>query len=197
MKSLEELLEASRSLHNHTCPGQVIGVRMAMLGCGLVGVEEPAQSKELLVYVEIDRCVTDAIQAVTGCKLGKRTLKYMDYGKVAATFYNITTGEAVRVVARDDSRQLAWAYAPVGLDKKAAQVYAYKIIPDDEIFKIMPVSLEVPETDLPGPPRRCVTCEVCEEGVSDGREVTQGERTLCRACAEGAYYRSVQSALTR
>ena len=86
MRSLGDLLEESGALHGHLCPGQVLGVRMATLGCRLVGIEEPAASRDLLVYVEIDRCAADAIQAVTGCKLGKRTLKYRDYGKLAATF---------------------------------------------------------------------------------------------------------------
>ncbi len=81
MRSLGDLLEESGALHGHLCPGQVLGVRMATLGCRQVGIEEPAASRNLIVYVEIDRCAADAIQAVTGCKLGKRTLKYRDYGK--------------------------------------------------------------------------------------------------------------------
>ena len=117
MRPFEELLEESGKLHGHVCPGQILGVRMAMLGCTLVGVDEPTKSKSLIVYVEIDRCATDAIQAVTGCRLGKRTLKYLDYGKVAATFVNTTTGKAFRVVAREDSRDTVWKYAQTGFDK--------------------------------------------------------------------------------
>ena len=113
MKAFEELLEESVAFHGHLCPGQVLGVRMALLGCSLVDVDNPTASKRLIVYVEIDRCATDAIQSVTGCKLGKRTLKYVDYGKMAATFLDTETGRAVRIVARDDSRERAWAYATV------------------------------------------------------------------------------------
>lgn len=188
MKTLDELLHQSRAHHGHSCPGQILGIRMAMLGCSLIGVPEPLDSKSLIVYVEIDRCVTDAIQSATGCKLGKRTLKFLDYGKVAATFVNIQTGEAVRIVAREDSREAAWRYAPPGLDKKAAQAHAYRVMPDSELFIATPVEVSIPEADMPGPPLRRVTCYACGEGVSDGREVEREGVALCRACADGAYY---------
>ena len=188
MRPLEDLLEESGALHGHLCPGQVLGVRMAMLGCRLVGVQEPTRSKNLLVYVEIDRCATDAIQAVTGCKLGKRTLKYQDYGKVAATFLNTHTGEAVRVAAREDSRQAAWRYAPEGVDKKTAQFHAYRVMPDEELFTAMPVLIHVPDYDMPGHPVSRVIYESCGEGVNDRREVTRDGSDMCLACAYGAYY---------
>ena len=171
-------------------PTQVLSVRMAMLGCALVAIDEPKSSKDLLVYVEIDRCATDAIQAVTGCKLGRRTLKYVDYGKVAATFLNIATGDTFRVVARDDSRDAVWSYAPKGVSKRAAQLHAYKVMPDGELFTVAPVRIDVPATDMPGHPLRRVACDMCGEGVNDGREIMQDGRTLCRACAYGAYYTS-------
>ena len=46
-------------------------------------------------------------KAVTGASLGKRTLKFLDYGKLAATFLNVETGKAVRTVALESSRRLA------------------------------------------------------------------------------------------
>lgn len=192
MQSLAELLERCASLHGHPCPGQVLGVRMAMLGCCLVGVEEPTRSKSLLVYVEIDRCATDAIQAATGCLLGKRTLKFVDYGKVAATFLNLDTGTAVRVVARDDARDAAWGYAPPGLDARSAQALAYRVMPDDALFTVTQVQVNVSPADLPGPPTRRTRCDCCGESVSDAREVEIQGRTLCRGCAGGAYYRPLQ-----
>jgi formylmethanofuran dehydrogenase subunit E len=139
MQSIEELLDRSASLHGHLCPGQVLGVRMAMLGCELVGIEEPNETRDLMVYVEIDRCATDAIQAVTACKLGKRTLKYKDYGKLAATFLNLASGVAYRVAARDDSREAARRYAPEGSDKKTAQLCAYEAMPLHQLFNVVPV----------------------------------------------------------
>ena len=129
---------------------------MAMLGCALVAIDEPESSKDLLVYVEIDRCATDVIQSVTGCKLGRRTLKYVDYGKMAATFLNVGTCDAFRLVARDDSRDAVWSYAPQGVSKRAAQLYAYKVMPDTELFTVAPVRIDVPATDLPGHPLRRV-----------------------------------------
>lgn len=184
----EDLLAESARLHGHLCPGQVIGVRMAMLGCNLVGVDEPETSKKLIVWVEVDRCATDAIQAVTGCKLGKRTLKFVDYGKMAATFLNTADDRAVRVLARDDARDRVWAYVPPGASKKEAQLEAYKAMPEDELFVITPVGIELAEEDQPGHPVSRVICDQCGEGVNDRREVRQTGRTLCRACDGGAYY---------
>src|SRR5918911_3762629 len=109
METIDQLLAECGRLHGHLCAGQLLGVRMALLGCRLIGIEDPrgADRKSLIVWVEIDRCVADAVGAVTGARLGKRSLKFFDYGKVAATFLNTETGEAVRVLAVDESRALA------------------------------------------------------------------------------------------
>src|SRR2546422_4190472 len=37
----------------------------------------------LITFVETDRCAADAVAVVTGCRLGKRALKFRDWGKVA------------------------------------------------------------------------------------------------------------------
>lgn len=190
MKTFAELLVESVAFHGHLCPGQVLGVRMALLGCRGVGVEEPRGSKQLVAYVEIDRCATDAIQSVTGCKLGRRTLKYVDYGKMAATFLNTETGRALRVVARDDSRERAWAYAPTSSARQEAQLQAYMRMPDEELFVVSPVRLQIPEEDMPGHPVGRVECDSCGEGINDRREVALNGRTLCRACAHGGYYQA-------
>ncbi len=193
MKSLEELLEEAVAFHGHLCAGQVMGVRMATVGCREVGVADPKSTKELIVCVEIDRCATDAIQSVTGCKLGRRTMKYVDYGKMAATFVNTSTGVAVRVLARDDSRERAWAYASPGASKEEAQLQAYKVMPEEELFQVTPVLLQLPQEDLPGHPVSQVVCERCGEGINDRREVLRDGRRLCRACAFGAYYQVTPS----
>ena len=194
MRSFEDLLEESVTFHGHLCPGQVLGVRLAMAGCREVGVSDPGRTRNLIVYVEIDRCAADAIQSATGCKLGKRTLKYVDYGKMAATFLNTETGRAVRVLARDDARERAWAYAQGGASKKEAQLQAYRSMPDHELFVIAPVLLEPAGEDLPGHPISRVVCDQCGEGVNDRREVRRGGNILCRACAFGPYYRRVSPA---
>jgi formylmethanofuran dehydrogenase subunit E len=176
-------------MHGHLCPGQVLGVRMSMLGLGKIGISDPKgrDRKNLIVFVEMDRCATDAVQSVTGCSLGRRTLKFLDYGKMAATFVNLATTDAWRVFARDEARALAKSHFPDEENKYLAQVEAYKIMTDDELFTTMPVRVHLRSEDMPGKPMRRVTCESCNEQVQDGREVCQEGRTLCRPCAEGGY----------
>src|SRR5262245_14375140 len=133
METLEELLKQAEQSHGHMCAGQVLGVRMAMLGCREIGVEDPrgTDKKSLIAFVEIDRCAADAVNTVTGCRLGKRTLKFYDFGKLAATFLNVKTGEAVRVVALESSREAANSAFPEIENKYQRQMHAYKILPDD------------------------------------------------------------------
>lgn len=191
MQSLDELLEECERLHGHMCAGQLLGTRMAVLGCRLIGIGDPrgVDRKKLIVWVEIDRCMTDAVSAVTGVRLGKRSLKYLDYGKVAATFLNTETGEAVRVVALEDSRQLAEARYPEIESKKERQFRTYREARDEELFKVEPVSVQYGEMDAPGRPRSRVACTHCGEGINDGREVLDASGvTLCRPCAHGGYY---------
>ncbi len=189
MDRLEELLTESAVLHGHICPGQVLGVRMAMRGCQELGIEKPKEeANRLIVYVEIDRCAADAIQVVTGCKLGKRTMKYVDYGKLAATFVDLQSGDAVRLVAREDAREKATLHRREGWTRHQAEVATYKVMSDEELFHIEPVLVEIPAEDMPGPPLRRVICSQCGEGVNDYREVTIAGNVLCRACAYGPYY---------
>ena len=142
----------------------------------------------MVVYVEIDRCATDAIQVVTGCKIGKRTMKYVDYGKVAATFVDLHTGDAVRVAAREDAREKATPRQSEGCTKYEAQLSAYKEMPDDELFNMEHARVKIPVEDMPGPPRERVICDQCGEGINDYREVRLAGKVLCRACAHGSYY---------
>lgn len=190
MESLDELLHRAEEAHGHMCAGQVLGVRMATLGCRLVGIEDPRgkDQKSLLVFVEIDRCAADAVNTVTGCRLGKRTLKYYDYGKLAATFLNTKTGEAVRVVALDAARQVADCAFPEIESKYERQLRAYKVLPEEELFKVEKVAVKVSAEDRPGRPVSRVICDTCGEGINDRREVRRENRTLCRACAGEAYY---------
>lgn len=187
----EALLRDSVSVHGHLCPGQVLGVRMSMLGLQLINIHDPKgkQRKDLMVFVEMDRCATDAVQSVTGCTLGKRSLRFLDYGKMAASFLNIATGRAVRVLAREEARELSRRYATDPDDKYQAQTAAYRIMPDEELFAVSEVYISPREEDLPGRPLSRVPCDGCGEHVQDRREVRLGKRTLCRSCAEGAYYR--------
>lgn len=191
MKSLEEYLIEAEKNHGHMCPGQVLGVRMAMLGCRLVGIDEPKAGKRLIVFVEIDRCAADAISTVTGCRLGKRTLKFRDFGKLAATFLNTETDEAVRVVALESSRELAKQLFDQLPTKKERQMAAYKTLPEEELFSWRRVRVNLSEADRPGHPLARVMCDKCGEGVNDHREVARGGLTLCRACAGEGYYEAL------
>src|SRR6187401_3413556 len=136
MRSFEELLKESSTIHGHHCAGQVLGVRMAMIGCREVGIDEPKNCKKLIVYAEMDRCATDAVQAVTGCSLGKRTLKFLDYGKMAITFLNTETGQAVRVLAKDDARKLVPLYVQDSANPREGQKQAYRIMPEEALFAV-------------------------------------------------------------
>jgi len=189
----DSLLEQSAEIHGHLCPGQVLGVKMSMLGLREVGISDPRgkDRKSIMVFVEMDRCATDAVQSVTGCSLGHRTMKFMDYGKMAATFLNLKTGKAVRVIAREDSRQKAKEYFPEIENKYEAQLEAYKIMSDGELFDVMEVHVKVKPEDMPGRPLRRIKCDSCGEYVQDLREVQRNGRVLCRPCADTGYYESV------
>ncbi len=190
MIAFETLLDESVKVHGHLCTGQVLGVRMSVVGLRKIGIHDPKgkDRKDILVFVEMDQCATDAVQSVTGCSLGKRSMRFFDYGKMAATFLNTMTGEACRVVAREDSRRRAKEYFPEEDDRYAAQLKAYKAMTDHELFQVMEVSVkEIPE-DMPGRPLRRVPCSSCGEHVQDMREVYQDGKVLCVACASGAYY---------
>jgi len=185
MRSFDELLQESSTIHGHHCAGQVLGVRMAMVGCREVGIDEPKGCKKLVVYVEMDRCATDAVQAVTGCSLGKRTLKFLDYGKMAATFVNTETQQAIRVLAKDDARALVPRYVQDRANPREAQKQAYRIMPEDVLFSVTPVSLRVPAQEMPGYRGDRVQCAACGEGINYHREVRVNGRTLCVPCAQG------------
>lgn len=191
MRSFEILLKESAAVHGHLCPGQVVGVRMAMLGCRLIGLDEPTrrdQIKKLIVFVEMDRCTADAVSYVTGVKLGRRSLKFMDYGIMAATFLNLETQKAYRVVSTEEARDLAGIYAPEVSEKHLQQLEAYQRMPDIILFRVQEVDVELNELDLPGPTRRKVPCSRCGQVVRDGREVIRNNVFFCRPCCDGAYF---------
>lgn len=190
----ERLLKESVRIHGHLCPGQVLGVRMAIYGLEKIGISDPkgADRKKLYLFVEIDRCATDALQSVTGCSLGKRTMRFVDYGKMAATFVNLDTGKAVRVVAQEESREKAKEYFPEIEDKYKCQLEAYKIMPDEELFYHQNVVVEIPPEDMPGRPPGRVQCVSCGEYIQDMREVIKDGRILCRACSDGGGYYKIE-----
>ncbi len=195
MEDFETLLEGSGKAHGHLCPGQVVGVRMAMEGCRLIGLDEPSklpQIKKLIVYIEMDRCATDAISFVTGVRLGRRSLKFIDNGIMAATFVNLETKKAFRIVSTEESRDLAAGYAPEIEDKRQQQLEGYKRMPLEELFTIQEVTVDVPASDMPGPTRFKAVCEACGQVVRDKREIMKNGKILCRPCALGSYYQVLE-----
>ena len=191
MKSFEALLASSAAAHGHLCPGQVVGVRMAMLGCRLIGLDEPTrrdQVKKLIVFVEMDRCTADAVAHITGVKLGRRSLKYVDYGIMASTFVNMETAKSFRVLSTEDARSLSSVYAPEVDGKSAQQLSAYKRMPDSVLFRVQKVKVKLGYYDLPGPTRRKAACSRCGQVVRDNREVVVDGQVLCAPCTKGSYF---------
>jgi formylmethanofuran dehydrogenase subunit E len=188
VKSLGEYLDLAVVAHGHLCAGQVLGVRLAMLGLAELGIDDPiAERKRIVTYVEIDRCITDAIALVANCRLGKRALKFRDWGKVAATFVDLQTGRAIRIAAKESSKQAAREMFPE-MPKDAGQQKAYAQLSDQVLFDKKWVKVEVQPEDLPGFKGSRVVCAECGEGINFKREVLQGGRTLCRSCAGEKYY---------
>src|SRR5436309_16126770 len=189
MKTLAEYLELAAAAHGHLCAGQVLGVRLAMLGLRELGIDDPvAERKRLVTYVEIDRCVTDAVAVVAHCRLGKLALKFRDWGKVAATFVDLETGRAIRVAAKESSKARARQMHPELADKNQQQMLAYRELADDDLFTTQWVKVDLPPEDSPGYKGERVVCESCSEGINFRREVRRDGKVLCRSCAGNCYY---------
>ncbi len=179
MRTLKEDLDAAVSFHGHLCSGMILGVRMARFALKYLGIDDPLHYRDLVVYVEMDRCIADAISVVTGCTLGKRRLKFVDWGKVAATFVDLQQEYALRVAVSPE--------CPYPEDGREIVAH-WDSLPDELIYRWQEVKVAIPPHDLPGKPRNMTNCDFCGEQVLDGREVSRGGKTLCRACAQGAYY---------
>jgi formylmethanofuran dehydrogenase subunit E len=204
--SLDSLLHEAEIAHGHLCAGQVLGVRMAMLALSRLNMDDPRprtlpdgslnpDRKRLVTFIEIDRCATDAVAVVTGCRLGKRALKHRDFGKMAATFIDLNQPlghddyKALRVVALETSKSRARELYP-NLEKNAQQMKAYRELPDDELFSTEWVRVPLPPSEFPGYKGERVACARCGEGVNFDRFVEQNGERLCLACANPAtlYY---------
>jgi formylmethanofuran dehydrogenase subunit E len=190
--TLDDLLEEARIVHGHLCAGQILGVRLAMLGCDRLGIEQPRgrDRKRLITIVEIDRCATDAIAVVTGCRLGKRSLKFRDWGKMAATFVDLQTGRAIRIAARESSKALARQLHPEIENKNLQQMAAYREISDRELFDEQWVKVTLDPREFPGYKGERVGCAQCGEGINYDRFLERDGQTLCLSCGapEQRYY---------
>ena len=193
-QSFEELLALSVREHGHLCPGQVLGVRMGMLGLALLGYEAPLNNrdiKKVLVFVEIDKCAADALATVTGVKLGRRSLKFKDYGLMAATFLNLPDGRAFRVAAREDSRRKAAEFLPGISNDHEREVQAYRTMSAADLFEVSEVSVDVAPEDMPGWSAEKQTCAACGTVIRHRRGIPVEGRTLCPVCAGRAYFKPI------
>jgi formylmethanofuran dehydrogenase subunit E len=200
MEPFEELLAMAETAHGHLCAGQILGVRMALLGCRRLGIDEPRgrDRKRLVTFVEIDRCATDAIGVVTGCRLGKRALKFRDWGKMAATFIDLapkdlTQNRAIRIAARESSKELARTLHPEIDNKNQQQMLAYREMSDADLFTEEWVRVTLPPKEFPGYKGDRLACAQCGEGINYDRYIEREGRRLCQACAnpEERYYQSL------
>ena len=224
MLSLDSLIREAEVAHGHLCAGQILGVRLALFGLAKLGIDDPRgkDRKRLVTFVEIDRCATDAIAVVTGCRLGKRALKFRDWGKMAATFVDLSainlvipsgpeprfSGEggeesafsrsqqgatshlyrAIRVAARESSKQRARELHPEIENKNQQQMLAYREMADDDLFTTEWVKVELLPEEFPGYKADRIVCAQCGEGINFHREILRDGRILCRSCAGESYY---------
>ncbi len=218
MLSLDEYLREAEKAHGHLCAGQVLGVRLAVLGLKELGIEDPRGNREdrkrLVTFVEIDRCATDAIAVVTGCRLGKRALKFRDWGKMAATFVDLASPpssgagagaplkpafglsgsasdhwyKAIRIAAKESSKALARTMHPEIESKNQQQMLAYREMAEDDLFTKQWVKVVLPQEEFPGYKGDRIVCAECGEGINFRREVLRDGKTLCRGCAGEKYY---------
>src|SRR5215471_19719454 len=190
MKPFDDYVALAEQAHGHMCAGQILGLRMALYGMTLLGIDDPTgrDRKRLVTFIEIDRCATDAIPIVTGCRLGKRALKFRDFGKVAATFCDLQEDRAVRVVARETSKERAQALYPEITNNNQRQMRAYRELSDEDLFSMQWVKVVLGPEDFPGYKGERPACAECGEGINFKREVLRGGRVLCKACAGERYY---------
>ncbi len=180
--------------------GQILGVRLALAGLAKLGIDDPRgkDRKRLVTFVEIDRCATDAISVVTGCRLGKRALKFRDWGKMAATFVDLGVQprpagsdnryKAIRVAAKESSKKLAREMHPEIENKNQQQMLAYREMKDEDLFTTEWVRVELLPEEFPGYKADRIVCAECGEGINFCREVKRDGRILCKACAGEKFY---------
>jgi len=192
MQNLDSILSESAKRHKYLCPRQVLGARMGLFAAELLGIEVPRSDKRLLVISETDGCAVDGLIAATGCHVGSRTLRILDFGKVAATFTDISTEATIRIVPKPEARSRAAEHAPpLARNKWEAMLLGYQVMPLSDLFVVQRVKLDRPLSEIISRPRRKATCEVCQEEIINGREVLNNGVVLCRTCAGESYYNSL------
>jgi formylmethanofuran dehydrogenase subunit E len=188
MQDIKALLDLSQVRHNHLCPRQVLGVRMALAGAAILQLELPRQDKRLLVIAETDGCFIDGLEVAGRVSPGHRTLRIEDFGKVAATFVDTLTREAVRLAPLPGIRQDAAEFTPDETHQYYAQLRGYQVMPDETLFSCTPVILKTPIERIISRPGVRVNCCVCGEEIINEREMIIQGMVTCRTCAGQGYY---------
>lgn len=195
LRLVRRLAQESAKRHDHLCPRQVLGVRLGLAGVHALALPQNGTNqqfentdKRLLTFVETDGCGSDGIAIATGCSVGRRTLRVIDYGKVAATFVDIRTNKAVRVAPSALSRELAFRYVPNASSRWHAYLEAYHIMPDDQLIDIQQVRIKQSVSEIVSNPEARALCDRCGEEIINQREVLLNSATLCLDCAGESYY---------
>ena len=184
MEDYKYYLKKVSDFHGGRCIGIALGTRMTLATMRHLGLDPHRKAKNIIAYAEIDRCMTDAVLVITGCSLGRRSLKHIDYGKFAVTIVNQTTGKAVRAtVKRVFSSQ----------SNKEETLREIESIPEEELVTLQEVEVTIPENDLPGSPRKTAVCNTCGERIVDNRDIERDGFTLCKGCANGTYYTEIKN----
>lgn len=196
MKPLDEFLRDSTTHHHRLCPRQVLGVRVGILAASLLDLDLPQSDKRLLAFAETDGCFVDGVSAATGCYVGRRTLRVVDFGKTAATFADTRNERAVRIAPRLDIRELAKEYAPDARNRWETQLLGYQLMPDEDLLDFKWVTMRINIPALIGQAGVRVNCDSCGEEIVNQREVIWDSKILCRACVGQAYYLEIESTAT-
>jgi formylmethanofuran dehydrogenase subunit E len=185
---LDNILKASAENHHHLCPRQVLGARVGLAGISRFDSKILSQDKRLIVFVETDGCFISGLQAAAGVGVNRRTLRIMDYGKIAATFVDSKTERAVRIAPQKNIRSLAADHAQPESKRYFAMLEGYQRMPEDELLSIQSVKLTINLKEWISRPGVKQICSDCGEEIINEREVIINNETYCIACANGAYY---------
>lgn len=194
MRDLQATIQALSLRHDNLCPRQILGVRMALAGAEALGLELPRKDKNLVVISETDGCFVDGLEVAAGISPGQRTLRIEDYGKVAATFINVLTSDAVRLAPQPDVRERAFDYVPEETRHYFAQLLGYQRMSDSELFSFTAVKLSPSIEEIVSLPGLRVNCCVCGEEIMNEREVMAEGLAYCRTCFGTGYYREKEVA---
>jgi formylmethanofuran dehydrogenase subunit E len=197
MVKLDTCIDQLSAMHQHLCPKQVLGVRVGLYAAKLLGLDLPQNDKRVFAFIETDGCFTDGVSVSTGCWVGHRTLRIMDYGKVAATFVDTVTAQALRISPHPHSRRRALDYAPGVGDRWRAQLAAYQAMPTEELLAAHPVTLTISLAAILSQHGLRVVCARCGEDIVNQREVRREGIVLCLSCAGDRYYAASANGLSR